>query len=52
MHSTSHLVNLGEYLLINSKLVENFCYRDFYNHGTSLLETNHGHCVTALWLPS
>jgi hypothetical protein len=49
MHSTLHLVNLGKYLLINSMLVDNFYYRDFYNRATGLLGTNKGHCVTELW---
>lgn len=52
MHSTSHLVNLGKYLLINSMLVDNFYYRDFYNRATGLLEANNGYRVTALWLLS
>ena len=52
MHSTSHIVNLGKYLLINSMLVDNFYYREFYNRATGLLGTNNGHRVTALWLLS
>jgi hypothetical protein len=52
MHSTSHLVNLGKYLLINSMLVDNFFYRDFYNRATGLLGINNGYRVTALWLLS
>ena len=52
MHSTSHIVNLGKYLLINSMLVDNFYYRDFNNRATGLLGTNNGYCVTALWLLS
>jgi len=52
MHSTSHLVNLGKYLLINSMLVDNFYYRAFHNRATGLLGTNNGYCVTALWLLS
>ena len=50
MHSTSHLVNLGKYLLINSMLIDNFDNRDFYNRATGLLGTNNGYRVTALWL--
>ena len=50
MHSTLHIVDLGKYLLINSMLVDNFYYRDFYNRSTGLLGTNNGYCVTALWL--
>ena len=52
MHSTSHLVNLGKYLLINSMLVDKFYYRDLYNRATGLLGTNNGYRVTALWLLS
>ena len=52
MHSTSHLVNLGKYLLMNSMLVDIFYYRDFYNRATDLPEANNGYCVTALWLLS
>lgn len=52
MHSTSHLVNLGKYLLINSMLVDNFYYRDVYNRATGILEANNGYRVTALWLLS
>ena len=52
MHSTSHLVNLGKYLLFDSMLVYNFYYRDFNNRATGLLGTNNGYCVTALWLLS
>ena len=52
MHSTSHLVNLGKYLLINSMLVDNFYNRAFYNRATGLLGTNNGHSETALWLLS
>ena len=50
MHCTTHLVNLGKYLLINSMLVDNFYYRDLYNRATGLLGTNNGCRVTALWL--
>ena len=50
MHSTSDLVNLGKYLLINSMLVDNFYYRDFYNRAMGLLGTNNGYCVIALRL--
>ena len=52
MHSTTHLVNLGKYLHINSTSVDNFHYRDFYNRATGLLEANNGYRVTALWLLS
>ena len=52
MDSTSHIVNLGKWLLINSMLVDNFYYRDFYNRATGLLGTNIGYGVTALWLLS
>jgi hypothetical protein len=52
MHSTSHLFNLGKYLLINSMLVDKFYNRHFHNRATGLLGTNNGHCVTALWLLS
>ena len=52
MHSTTHLVNLGKYLLINSMLVDNFCNRAFYNRAMGLLGTNNGYRVTALWLLS
>ena len=52
MHCTLHIVNLGKYLLINSMLVDNFYYRDFYNRATGLLEANNGYRVTALWLLS
>ena len=52
MHSTSYLVDLGKYLLINSMLVDNFNYRDFNNRTTGLLGTNNGYRVTALWLLS
>ncbi len=52
MHSTSHIINLGKYLLINSMLVDNFYHRDFYNRATGLLEANYGYRVTALWLLS
>ena len=52
MHSTSHLVHLGKYLLITSMLVDNFYHRDFYNLATGLLGTNNGHRVTAHWLLS
>ena len=52
MHSTSHLVNLGKYLLIHSMLVDNFYYRDFNNRAMGLLGTNNGYRVTALWLLS
>ena len=52
MHSTSHIVNLGKYLLMNSMLVDGFYYRDLYNHATGLLGTNNGYRVTALWLLS
>ena len=52
MHSTSHLVNLGKYLLINSMLVDNFYNRAFYNRAMGLLGTNNGYRVTALWLLS
>jgi len=52
MHSTTQLVNLGKYLLMNSMLVDNFHYRAFHNRTTGLLGTNNGHCVTALWLLS
>ena len=31
MHSNSHLVDLGKYLLINSMLVDNFYYRTIDN---------------------
>jgi len=48
MHSTSHLVNLGKYLLINSMLVDDFYNRAFHNPATGLLSTNNGYCVTAL----
>ena len=52
MHSTSHLVNLGKYLLINN-LLEVFLYnRDFDNRAMGLVEANNGYCVTALWLLS
>ena len=47
MHSTSHLVNLGKYLLVNSMLVDNYYYRDFNNRATGLLEANNGCLVTA-----
>jgi hypothetical protein len=47
MHSTSHIVNLGKYLLINSMLIDNF-----YNRATGLLGTKNGYRVTALWLLS
>ena len=50
MHSTSHLVDLGKYLLINSILLDNFYYRAFHNRATGLLGANNGYCVTALWL--
>ena len=50
MHSTSHLVNLGKYLLMISMHVDIFYYRDFYNRATGLLEANNGYRVTALWL--
>ena len=52
MHSTTHLVKLGKYLLINSMLVDNFYYRAFHNRATALLGTNNGNRVTALWLLS
>ena len=52
MHSTTHLVNLGKYLPVNSMLVHNFDYRAFRNRATGLLGTNNGYCVTALWLLS
>ena len=52
MHSTSHLVNLGKYLLINSMLVDNFYYRDVYNRAMGLVEASNGYRVTALWLLS
>jgi hypothetical protein len=52
MHSTTHIINLGKYLLINSMLVDNFYNRTFYNRATGLLGTNDGYCVTALWLLS
>ena len=52
MHSTSHLVNLGKYLLINFMVVDNFYYRDFHNRATGLIDTNNGYRVTALWLLS
>ena len=52
MHSTSHLVNLGKYLLINSMLVDDLHYRTFHNGATGLLGTNNGYSVTALWLLS
>ena len=52
MHSTSHIINLGKYLLINSMLVDNFYDRDSYNHAMGLLSTNNGYRVTALWLLS
>ena len=52
MHSTTHLVNLGKYLLINSMLVDNCYYRAFHNRATGLLGTNNGYRVTALWLLS
>ena len=52
MHSTSHLVNLGKYLLIYSMLVDNFYYRAFGNPAMDLLGTNNGYCATALWLLS
>jgi hypothetical protein len=52
MHSTTHLVNLGKYLLVNSMLVDNLHYRAFHNRATGLLGTNNGYCVTALWLLS
>jgi len=52
MHSTSQLVNLGKYLLINSMLADNFYYRAFHNRATGLLGTNNGCFVTALWLLS
>ena len=52
MHSTSHLVDLGKYFLINSMLVDNFYYRDFNNRATGLLGTNNGYRVAAHWLLS
>jgi len=52
MHSTSHLVNLGKYLLIKSMLVDNLYNRAFYNRATGLLGTNNRYPVTALWLLS
>ena len=52
MHSNSHIVNLGKYLLINSMLVDYFYYRDFYNRASGLLGTNYGYRVAALWLLS
>jgi len=52
MHSTSQLVNLGKYLLINSMLVDNFYNRAFHNRATGLLGTNNGYCAIALWLLS
>lgn len=42
MHSTSHLVNLGKYLLINSMLVHNFYCRAIHNRGTGRLEAQIG----------
>ena len=52
MHSFSHLVDLGKYLLINSMLGDNFYNRAFHNRATGLLGTNNGYSVTALWLLS
>ena len=52
MHSTSHLVNLGKYLLINSLLVDILYHRAFYNRATGLLAANNGYRVTAHWLLS
>lgn len=52
MHSTSHLVNLGKYLLMDSMLVDNFYYPAIRNRATGLLGTNNGYRVTALWLLS
>ena len=41
MHSTSHLVNLGKYLLINSMSVDNYYNRAFHNRA---LATVLRHC--------